>query len=119
MIRGNNEKSIKVLGVSEVCPNIKGQGLRCAIQIYDFAKDLKLADESEGEASIDMLISAHFYGKFVTDKMKRSNTCILVTIKSILSWVICGPNESNHKDHHLVNVSTPHVVEISFQERNN
>ena len=79
--------------MSKICPNIKGQGLRCAIQIYDFAKDLKLADEIEGEASIDMFISAHFYLKFVTGKTKRSNKCNLVTIKSILSWIICGPNE--------------------------
>ena len=47
--------------MSKISPNNKGQGLRCAIQIYDFAKDLKLADEIEGEASIDMFISAHFY----------------------------------------------------------
>lgn len=50
------EKSIKV--DAQICPNIRGQNLTCFIQNYEFAKDLKLAYVSEGDVSINMLISA-------------------------------------------------------------
>ena len=42
---GNQEKSIKVLGLPKVCPNMKGQNLAIFIQSHEFAKDLQLADE--------------------------------------------------------------------------
>ena len=37
-MNGNYEKSIKVLGVPKLCPNIKDPNLTCVIQNHKFAK---------------------------------------------------------------------------------
>ena len=117
---GKYANLINVMGVPKVCPNIQGQNLSCVIQNHEFTKELQLADNSQGEANVDILIGADLYWHFVTGETKRSNTCNLVTINSVFGWVISGPNECNHQNYHSsANTTMSHLLKISFQENHN
>ena len=53
---------INALGVPKICPNIQGQNLSCVIHNHEFTKELQLADNSQGEANVDILIGAGGWG---------------------------------------------------------
>ena len=117
---GKYTSLINALGVPKICPNIQGQNLSCVTQDHEFTKELQLADNSQGEANVDILIGTDLYWQFVTGETKRSNTCNLVPIKSVFGWVISGPNECNHQNHYsFVNTTMSHVLKISCQENHN
>ena len=56
---------INVLSVPKICPNIQGQNLFVYFRITNL-QELQLADNSQGEANVDILIGADLYWQFVT-----------------------------------------------------
>ena len=67
---GKYTNLINVLGVPKIFSNIQGQNLTCVISNHEFTKELQLADNSEGEASVNILIDDDLYWQFVTGKTK-------------------------------------------------
>ena len=60
------------LCVPQICPNVQGQNLSCVIQNHEFTKELQLADNSQREANVYILIGADLYRQLVTGETKRS-----------------------------------------------
>lgn len=63
---------ITVLGVPNIHPNIQDQSLVCVIQNHKFTKQLQLADNSERETSVDVLIDADLFIFAVCDKANKA-----------------------------------------------
>ena len=86
---------------------------------YDHLKYLKLTDSSDSKfnCNVDILIGADYYWDFVSGNIRRGNSGP-VAIEIILGWVLSGTCEFENNISATVNLSSTHVLKISFQESN-
>ena len=106
-----NFVEVEVYEVPFICSPICNQKIDLAKATYEHLIDLPLADSADGneELSIDILIGADHYYRFVSGEMVKDGPKKPVALKTTLGWVLSGSMEGS-RDPSSTNVVTIHTL---------
>lgn len=109
-VDGDNDVTLSAISVPLISAPVQGQYLKHAVKNYSHLTNLKLADDCEGDAPIDLLMGADQYWNLVTGGVIRGESGP-TAIHTKLGWVLSGPvNEVASKSHSSANITTTHVL---------
>ncbi|XP_065663018.1 uncharacterized protein LOC136085622 [Hydra vulgaris] len=98
----------------DICSPLSGQHINIACNNYKHLKSLRLADynNSKENLSVDILIGANFYWKFMENSIIRGVTGPVAT-KSKLGYLISGPTMVNRNQIGNSTVLSSHVLKVA------
>ena len=107
--------------VPVICTPISNQVISRAVKHYEHLRGLDLADfveedELNIDRSVDILIGADFYWRFVTGRIVQGKKAGPVAMETKLGWVLSGPTDmvSSDSDLHAMRIDTVVIDKENF-----